>query len=223
MTRDESRGGWIDAMTAGAFVPAVGEVGDGVGEVGGGLCKVDGAGGDVGDGVEDVPDRVEDVAAEAVEDVGEVDNGARNFGGGELDIGRTDSIAVSGCSGSRSTMSPHIAAAPSNPLPRAAATIRERAGGFTRPGTITTGDVKAAGAGMSGGGLTSRDEGVAAACSRNGRISASASEAGSAGVGVVRGVCSACAIAGAASTSPRTASSGVESAARMAAAISATF
>ena len=212
MTRDESRGGWIDAMTAGAFVPAVGEVGDGVGEVGGGLCKVDGAGGDVGDGVEDVGDGVEDVAAEAVEDVGEVDNGASNLGG-ELDIGRADSIAASGCSGSRSTMSPHIAAAPSNPLPRAAATIRERAGGFTRPGTIMTGDVDAAGAGMSGGGLTSRDEGVAAACSRNGRISASASEAGSAGLGVVR----------AASTSPRTASSGVESADRMAAAISATF
>ena len=213
MTRDESRGGWIDAMTAGAFVPAVGEVGGGVGEVGGGLCKVDGAGGDVGDGVEDVPDRVEDV--------GEVDNGARNFGGAELDIDRADSIAASGCSGSCSTMSPHIAAAPSNPLPRAAATIRERAGGFTRPGTIMTGDVDAAGAGMSGGGLTSRDEGVAAARSRNGRISASASEARSAGVGVVRGVCSA--IAGAASTSPRTASSGVESAARMAAASSATF
>ena len=167
------------------------DVGDGVEDVGDGVEDVGDGVEDVGDGVEDVGDGVEDVGA-SVEDVGdevsEVANGAKNASGGESAISRAGSIAANGCSGSRSTMSPHIAAAPSNPLPTTAAASRARPGARAGRGANVTADVIVAGAGTSGGGLTSRDESVAAVNSRNGRISASIVEAGAAGVGVMCGV-----------------------------------
>lgn len=119
-------------------------------------------------------------------------------------------------------MRPQVAAAPSNPLPKTAAASRERAGALTGPGAIVTGDVRVARVATSGGGLTAHGKVVTGVKSRNGRISVSESEAGSAGIGVVRGVCS-CAAAGDAGSSGRTAASGADNAARMAAAISATF
>jgi len=161
---------------------AVGEVGDGPEDVGDGMEDVDGAARDVGDGVEG--DGVDDVGDEG----SEVANGAKIARGGEPAIGRAGSIAANGCSGSRSTMSPHIAAAPSNPLPTTAAASRARPVARAGRGVNVTADVTVAGAGTSGGGLTSRDDGVAAVNSRNGRISASIVEAGAAGVGVMCGV-----------------------------------
>ena len=176
---------------AGDVGVAAGDVGDGVEDVGDGVEDVGDGVEDVGDGVEDVGDGVEDVGDvgdDVEDDIGEVGNGAKYASGREPAIGRTGSIAANGCSGSRSTMSPHIAAAPSNPLPTAAAASRARPGARAGRGANVTADVIVAGAGTSGGGLTSRDEGVAAVNSRNGRISASIVEAGAAGVGVMCGV-----------------------------------
>jgi hypothetical protein len=117
---------WIDAMTVeGAFVPGEGEDGGSVREVGDGVRGVDEGVGDVDEGVEDVDAGVED----ADDDAGDVDgvaddvtgdgvgDGAGNVRDAEPDIGST---AATWRGDSRSAMNPHIAAAPSSPLPKVA-------------------------------------------------------------------------------------------------------
>lgn len=97
----------------------------------------------VGDGVEDVGDGAEGADDGAGgEAVGEVADDSANVEDGASDTG-PDAVTCGG--GTRSTVNPHITAAPSNPPVRAAAASREWACGLTRRGALVMGAVAIAG------------------------------------------------------------------------------
>lgn len=229
----------MDATTA-AVAPAssgrevAGLVGEAADVVEGGdgvaaedVARVAGGAEDVGGDVEDAGD-VEEDPEDIGDDPGATSDPARDGvaegvgSGSAREIGPAGSIPINGASGPRATMSPHITAAPRNPLPRAATASLERRVGSTRTDAVVTVTRDAADAEILCGWLTSRDGAVVAVRSRNGSISSSNSEAGFAGRSAVAGVVGR-GVSTSAGTSRLAAPSGAESAARMAAAISATF
>ena len=219
--------GLIDATTAAAapvsgreVAGLVGEVADFVEDVAGSAEDVDGdvdGAGDVrddSDDADDDPGVMSDLAKGGV---------AEGLGSGSArEIGPAGSIPATGATGPLATMSPHISAAPTSPLPRAATASLERPVGSIRTDAVATVTCDAADAGILCGSLTSRDGAVAAVRSRNASISSFNTEAGFAGRSAVAGVVGR-GVSTSTGTSGLVAPSGAESAARMAAASSATF